>query len=54
MNRIKVRLCGLGSYRNILDDMEEFFMKKTVDLTSSLAMAVEVHKVIEGFYNQAR
>ncbi len=54
INRIKVRLCGLGSYRDVFGDMEEFFMKKTVNLTSSLATAVEVHRVVEAFYSQTR
>ena len=54
INRIKVRLCGLGSYREILGDMEGFFTKKTVNLTSSLATAVEVHRVVDTFYSQTR
>jgi len=54
MNRIKARLCGLGSYRDVLGDMEEFFLNKSNNLNSSLATAVEVHRVIEDFYNQVR
>lgn len=54
MNRIKVRLCGLGSYKNILVDMEDKMLKKSDNLNSSLATAVEVHRVIEDFYNITR
>ncbi len=54
MSRILFQLHGLGSYRNVLGDMEEFFSKKTIDLTSSLASAVEVHRVIDNFYSSTR
>lgn len=54
LHRILVRLCGLGNYRYILGEMEEFVMNKKLNLTSSLTTAVEVHRVIEEFYKQAR
>jgi predicted dehydrogenase len=54
INRMKVRLCGLGSYRNILEDMEGFIVKGKSDLTSNLTTAVEVHRVIDDFYRQTR
>ena len=53
-SRVLDRLYGLGNYRNILGDMEEFFIHKTTNLTSSLNTAINVHKVIEDFYCLAR
>ena len=53
-SRILDRFYGLGNYRDILGDMGSFFSKKTDNVTSKLATAVETHRVIETFYNQAR
>lgn len=44
----------LGSYRNILKEMEEFLLHKKNHVTSDLSTAVIVYEVIQTFYDQTR
>ena len=43
-----------GHYGNIVNEMESFLMNKKVVPTCSLKTAIEMHRVIETFYNQSR